>query len=148
MGVIFPGLEWDGISPKVFSWDLDGTRFSFVGVGREKFENPLSCHPLLSTTLFHNALNWAILWFLEYYKSTLYLHFPNTVVKFKSCQYFSPGVPNWMQFSNVRTKSASLSLTTWRLLDFSMFFSHLLAWPWGSIIRGHLLALLQATRQS
>lgn len=59
------------------------------------------------------------------------------------CQYFSPGVPNWMQFSNVRTKSESLSFMTCRLLDFSMFFSHLFAWPWGSIIKGHLLALLQ-----
>ena len=54
-----------------------------------------------------------------------------------------PGVPNWMQFSRVRTKSASLNLMICRLLAFSMFFTHLLAWPWGSIIRGHRLALLQ-----
>ncbi len=33
--------------PPVFSWDWDGTRFFFVGVGRERFENPLLCHPLV-----------------------------------------------------------------------------------------------------
>ncbi len=33
--------------PPVFSWDWDGTRFFSVGVGRERFENPLPCHPLM-----------------------------------------------------------------------------------------------------
>ncbi len=33
--------------PPVFSWDWDGKRFIFVGVGRERFENSLPCHPLL-----------------------------------------------------------------------------------------------------
>ncbi len=37
---------WD--FPPVFSWDWDGKRLIFVGVGREKFENSLPCHPLLS----------------------------------------------------------------------------------------------------
>ena len=57
------------------------------------------------------------------------------------------GVPNWMQFSRVRTKSESVSLTTWRLLAFSMFLTHLLAWPCGSIISGHRRALLQRERE-
>lgn len=56
------------------------------------------------------------------------------------------GVPNWMQFSSVRTKSESVSLMTCRLLAFSIFFTHLLAWPWGSIIRGHRRALLHITQ--
>ena len=54
----------------------------------------------------------------------------------------STGVPNWMQFSRVLTKSESLSLTTCRLLAFSMFFTHLLACACGSIIRGQRRALL------
>ena len=53
------------------------------------------------------------------------------------------GVPNWMQFSKVLTKSLSDSLMTWMLLAFSMFLIHLLACPWGSIIRGHRRALLK-----
>ncbi len=32
--------------PPVFSWDWDGKRLIFVGVGRERFENSLPCHPL------------------------------------------------------------------------------------------------------
>ncbi len=49
MGVILLGLGRDGIFPQFFSWDWDGTGFIFVGVGRERFENPLPCHPLLHT---------------------------------------------------------------------------------------------------
>ncbi len=55
MGVILPGVEWDGIFPQIFrgigsgrdyfSWDWDGKRLIFVG--RERFENSLPCHPLL-----------------------------------------------------------------------------------------------------
>ncbi len=37
--------------PPVFSWDWDGKRLFFVGVGRERFENSLPCHPLVSTFL-------------------------------------------------------------------------------------------------
>ncbi len=33
--------------PPVFSWDWDGKRLIFVGVGRERFENSLPCHPLV-----------------------------------------------------------------------------------------------------
>ncbi len=33
--------------PPVFSWDWDGKRYIFVGVGRERFENSLLCHPLV-----------------------------------------------------------------------------------------------------
>ena len=55
----------------------------------------------------------------------------------------STGVPNWMQFSRVRTKSESVSLMTCRFLALSMFLIHLLAWPCGSIISGHLRALLE-----
>jgi len=67
--------------------------------------------------------------YLSIIKLSFKFNFLNSVVLvFKSC-HLSPGVPNWMQFSSVRTKSPSLSLMTWRLLDFSMFFSHLLAWP-------------------
>ncbi len=47
MGVILPGVERDGIFPQFFSWDWDGKRFIFVGVGRERFENSLLCHPLI-----------------------------------------------------------------------------------------------------
>ncbi len=35
--------------PLVFSWDWDGKRLIFVGVGRERFENSLPCHPLART---------------------------------------------------------------------------------------------------
>ncbi len=56
------------------------------------------------------------------------------------------GVPNWMQFSRVRMKSLSLSLMTCRLLGFSMFFTHLFAWPCGSTISGQRRALLQCDR--
>ncbi len=37
--------------PPVFSWDWDGKRFIFVGVGRERFENSLPCHLLVHSTL-------------------------------------------------------------------------------------------------
>ncbi len=37
MGVILPGVERD--FPPVFSWDWDGKRLKFVGVGRERFED-------------------------------------------------------------------------------------------------------------
>ena len=57
------------------------------------------------------------------------------------------GVPNWIQFSSVRTKSLSVSLMTWRLWDFSMFLIHLLAWPWGSMRSGQRRALLQRERE-
>ncbi len=33
--------------PPVFSWDWDGKRYIFVGMGWERFENSLPCHPLL-----------------------------------------------------------------------------------------------------
>ncbi len=36
--------------PPVFSWDWDGKRFIFVGVGRERFENLLPCYPLVNST--------------------------------------------------------------------------------------------------
>ncbi len=35
--------------PPVFSWDWVGKRLIFVGVGRERFENSLPCHPLVCT---------------------------------------------------------------------------------------------------
>ncbi len=35
--------------PPVFSWDWVGKRLIFVGVGRERFENSLPCHPLPET---------------------------------------------------------------------------------------------------
>ncbi len=41
------GAVWD--FPPVISWDWDGTRFFFVGVGRERFENPLPYHPLFQS---------------------------------------------------------------------------------------------------
>ncbi len=50
MGVILPGVERDGIFPPVFSWDWDGKRFIFVGVGQERFENSLPCHVLVCTS--------------------------------------------------------------------------------------------------
>ncbi len=37
--------------PPVFSWDWDGKRLIFVGVGRERFENSLPCHPLVCVHL-------------------------------------------------------------------------------------------------
>ncbi len=46
MGVILPGVERDRIFPQFFSWDWDGKRLIFVGVGRERFENSLPCHPV------------------------------------------------------------------------------------------------------
>ncbi len=39
--------------PPVFSWDWDGKRFIFVGVGWERFENSLPCHPLKGTSSRH-----------------------------------------------------------------------------------------------
>ncbi len=48
-----------------------------------------------------------------------------------------------MQFSRVRTKSVSDSLMMCRLFAFSMFFTHLFAWPCGSTISGQRRALLQ-----
>ncbi len=44
MGVNLPGLERD--SPSFFV-GLGRDDIFFVGVGREKFENPLPCHPLV-----------------------------------------------------------------------------------------------------
>ncbi len=41
-------MGWD--FPPVFSWNWDGTGcfiYFFVGVGRERFENPLPCHSLV-----------------------------------------------------------------------------------------------------
>ncbi len=47
--------------PPIFSWDWDGTRFFFfVGVGREKFENPLPCHPLLQCT-YRKIINLSVI---------------------------------------------------------------------------------------
>ncbi len=43
------GTGWD--FPPVFLWDWDGKRLIFVGVGRERFENSLPCHPLVSKYL-------------------------------------------------------------------------------------------------
>ncbi len=37
--------------PPVFSWDWDGKRLIFVGVGRERFENSLPCHPLMGSNV-------------------------------------------------------------------------------------------------
>lgn len=53
-----------------------------------------------------------------------------------------------MQFSRVRTKSESDSLMMWRLLAFSMFLIHLLAWPWGSIINGQRRELLKTSQHT
>ncbi len=38
-----------GTGRDLFSWHWDGTRFVFVGLGWERFENPLPCHPLAGT---------------------------------------------------------------------------------------------------
>mmetsp|Transcript_11094 Transcript_11094/g.26012 ORF Transcript_11094/g.26012 Transcript_11094/m.26012 type:complete len:262 (+) Transcript_11094:493-1278(+) len=53
----------------------------------------------------------------------------------------STGVPNWMEFSRVRTKSASVSLMIFILFFFSMFRKYLFAWPWGSIHSGQRRAV-------
>ncbi len=47
MGVILPEVERDGIFPNLFRGIGMGRYYFFVGVGREKFENPLPCYPLL-----------------------------------------------------------------------------------------------------
>ncbi len=48
--------EWTGRDfPPVYSWDWDGKRFIFVGVGRERFENSLPCHPLFQSTLYNRV---------------------------------------------------------------------------------------------
>ncbi len=40
--------DWNGTGfPPSFFVDWDRMGFVFVGVGRERFENPLLCHPLL-----------------------------------------------------------------------------------------------------
>ncbi len=50
MGIILPGVDGTGRDfPPVFSWDSDGKRLIFVGVGWERFENSLPCNPLLLT---------------------------------------------------------------------------------------------------
>mmetsp|Transcript_48219 Transcript_48219/g.119422 ORF Transcript_48219/g.119422 Transcript_48219/m.119422 type:complete len:208 (+) Transcript_48219:3218-3841(+) len=48
----------------------------------------------------------------------------------------SAGLPNCTAISRERAKSPSVSLKVIILLDFSMFFTHLFACCWGSIIRG------------
>ncbi len=47
MGVILPGVERDGIFPQFFRGIGTGRDSFFVGVGRERFENSLPCHPLV-----------------------------------------------------------------------------------------------------
>ena len=51
VGVNLPGAGWDGIVFKTLVWEWDGTRFLSMGVGRDRSENPLPCHPLLQTTI-------------------------------------------------------------------------------------------------
>ncbi len=50
MGVILPGVERDGIFPQFFV-GLGREEIHFVGVGRERFENSLPCHPLVCVYL-------------------------------------------------------------------------------------------------
>ncbi len=64
MGVILPGVERDGIFPQFFSWDWDGKRFIFVGVGRERFENSLPCHPLIHASNFAVSYRLCVLVFM------------------------------------------------------------------------------------
>ncbi|KAA6313002.1 MAG: hypothetical protein EZS28_055830, partial [Streblomastix strix] len=64
---------------------------------------------------------------------------PSTTVSYQIEIYF------WLQtkrivFSNVRKNVSSVNLTSKFLLSF--FLIHLLAYPYGSIIKGHLLALV------
>ena len=49
------------------------------------------------------------------------------------------GLPNWIAFSRVRTKLPWFCLTTFNEFASSIFFTHLFAWPCGSIIRGQRL---------
>ncbi len=44
--------------PPVFSWDWDGKRLIFVGVGRERFENSLPCHSLVGIHMFFELPVW------------------------------------------------------------------------------------------
>ncbi len=44
------GSGRDGIFPQFFV-GLGRDEINFVGVGRERFENSLPCHPLIPTTL-------------------------------------------------------------------------------------------------
>ncbi len=47
MGVILPGVERDVIFTQFFCGiGTSQDDIFFVGVGRERFENPLPCHPL------------------------------------------------------------------------------------------------------
>jgi hypothetical protein len=50
-------------------------------------------------------------------------------------------LPKRIAFSNVRKNVSSVNLTTSKFL-LSFFLIHLLAYPYGSIIKGHLLALV------
>jgi len=50
----------------------------------------------------------------------------------------STGWPNWIAFSSVLKKFGSDNFIILIFLLIYIFFIHLLAWPWGSIQRGHL----------
>ncbi len=63
MGVILPGVDGTGFSPS-FSWDWVRNRLIFVGVGRERFENSLLCHPLTHTHTQYDFVNHLILMFM------------------------------------------------------------------------------------
>lgn len=51
------------------------------------------------------------------------------------------GYPNRIEFSKVFKKFGSVNFVVCILFSAPKFFIHLLAYPWGSIIRGHLLQL-------
>ena len=49
------------------------------------------------------------------------------------------------KFRRVRVDYLGFALMATRLFSFSIFLIHLAAWPWGSIISAHLLALVTIT---
>lgn len=71
--------------------------------------------------------------------------FPRTGSRDGSSYYYTFSIkticPFLIAFSKIFKKLASLSLVIWILWSLLMFLIHLLAWPWGSIINGHLLQL-------
>ncbi len=83
--------------PPVFSWDWDGKRLFFVGVGRERFENSLPCHPLLwaperPNTGTVSSLKLSISWTLDIKRGThkhyytLFIHHI-LIFSFQICTY-------------------------------------------------------------
>ncbi len=106
MRVILLGLGRDGFSPQFFRGIEMGQDFCFVGVGWERFENPLLCH----TSTLNNSFNISLV--LHFIFSFLQGSFQNQIQNARHKCFASDG--QTQLFKSNKQKKGEISQKTYK----------------------------------